>query len=75
MNVAGETGLLCCGFTGEREMSHSAQNYQVLVVDDSPVSRKLVERALKAGAYSLLFAKNGTEALELFRKHSPSIVL
>jgi two-component system, cell cycle response regulator len=56
-------------------MNHSAQNYQVLVVDDSPVSRKLVERALEAGAYSLLFAKNGTEALDLFRKHSPSIVL
>jgi two-component system, cell cycle response regulator len=56
-------------------MSQPAANYRVLVVDDSPVSRKLVEQALEAGAYSLLFAKNCTEALELFRRHPPSIVL
>jgi two-component system cell cycle response regulator len=56
-------------------MDRPAENYQVLVVDDSPVSRKLVEQALEAGAYSLLFAENCTEALELFKRHSPSIVL
>jgi two-component system, cell cycle response regulator len=56
-------------------MSDSAGNYRILVVDDSPVSRKLVERALEAGAYSLLFAKNGAEAMKLFEEHAPSIVL
>jgi len=56
-------------------MNQSAENYQVLVVDDSPVSRKLVEQALEAGAYSLLFAKSCAEALHLFKQHSPSIVL
>jgi len=53
----------------------SAGSYQVLVVDDSAVHRKLVEHALEDGSYSLLFAKSGMEALELFRKHRPEIVL
>jgi two-component system chemotaxis response regulator CheY len=56
-------------------MNQSAANYQILVVDDSPVSRKLVEQALEAGAYSLRFAKSCAEALDLFKRHSPSIVL
>jgi two-component system, cell cycle response regulator len=56
-------------------MEPSAANYQVLVVDDSPVHRKLVEQALESSAYSLLFAKSGTEALELYTRHAPSIVL
>lgn len=56
-------------------MTNTAQSYQVLVVDDSPVYRKLVEHALSPECYSLLFAKSGREALELFAKHSPSIVI
>src|ERR1700743_3157382 len=48
---------------------------QVLVVDDSAVSRKLVEHALEPSGHSLLFAKNGAEALELFRRHAPQIVV
>ncbi len=47
----------------------------VLVVDDSPVYRKLVEHALKDEAYSTVFAKNGREALELYAQHAPSIVI
>jgi two-component system, cell cycle response regulator len=56
-------------------MVKAAATYQILVVDDSPVSRKLVERALEASGHSLLFAKSGQEALELFRQHSPSIII
>ena len=56
-------------------MAKDAATYQILVVDDSPVSRKLVEQALEAADYSLLFAQSGREALELFRRHSPSIVV
>ena len=57
----------------ERElcMNDAAQDLQVLVVDDSPVYRKLVEHALEGGAYSLLFAKSGREALELFVEKYP----
>ena len=56
-------------------MAKAAATYQILVVDDSPVSRKLVEQALEVADYSLLFAKSGREALDLFRQHSPSIVV
>jgi two-component system, cell cycle response regulator len=52
-----------------------AQELQVLVVDDSPVYRKLVEHALEGNPYSLLFAKSGREALELFAGHLPAIVI
>jgi two-component system cell cycle response regulator len=48
---------------------------QVLVVDDSAVSRKLVEHALEPSGHTLLFAKSGAEALELFRRHTPSIIV
>jgi two-component system, cell cycle response regulator len=56
-------------------MSTTDSAYQVLVVDDSPVYRKLVEQMLGSKAYSLLFACNGQEAMELYRKHSPCIVI
>jgi two-component system, cell cycle response regulator len=62
----------------ERELRASdaaAQDLQVLVVDDSPVYRKLVEHALDGSPYSLLFAKSGREALELFARYLPAIVI
>ena len=65
--------LLCV--RRKRHMQQGAASCQILVVDDSPVYRKLVEQALEETAYSVLFAKSGKEALELFLKHSPSIVV
>ena len=49
--------------------------YDVLVVDDSPVYRKLVEQMLESQAFSLHFARNGKEALQLIEEYSPSIIL
>ena len=46
-----------------------------MVVDDSPVYRKLVEQVLYAEPYSLLFARNGQEAMQMFEQHSPCIVI
>src|ERR1700738_38860 len=62
----------------ERELSTNdaaTQDVQVLVVDDSTVYRKLVEHALEGNPYSLLFAKSGRAALELFARHLPAIVI
>ncbi len=56
-------------------MSQKDDKYQVLVVDDSPVYRRLVEQLLTKELYSLLFARNGTEALEMFHEHSPCMVV
>jgi CheY-like chemotaxis protein len=48
----------------------------VLVVDDSIENRRIVERNLKHGdAYELVFAQNGLEALDIFRRRSISLVL
>src|ERR1700738_4685571 len=61
----------------EQELSAGvgAPGLQVLVADDSPVSRKLVEHALEGCGYELLFAKSGREALDLFARYHPSIVI
>jgi diguanylate cyclase (GGDEF)-like protein len=56
-------------------MTEALPKLQVLVVDDSPFSRKLVEHALTGDSYSLLLAKNGDEALQLFKEHRPAIVI
>lgn len=56
-------------------MKSNAPPYQILVVDDSPVYRKLIGHVLSAEPYTLLFAENGKEALELYYKHSPCIII
>jgi diguanylate cyclase (GGDEF)-like protein len=51
------------------------QDFKILVVDDSPIYRKLVEQSLAQDPHSVFFAKNGREALEVFTKHEPSVVI
>lgn len=47
----------------------------MLVVDDSPLYRRLVEETLSSGPYSLIFAENGKDALALFHERQPCIVV
>jgi two-component system chemotaxis response regulator CheY len=56
-------------------MTDAIPKLQVLVVDDSPVYRKLIEHALEDGGYTPLFAQNGREALDLYAQHAPAIVI
>ncbi|MGA7796022.1 MAG: response regulator [Candidatus Acidiferrales bacterium] len=51
------------------------QDLQVLVADDSLVYHKMVDNALCYQPYSLLHASTGREALDLFAKYSPPIVI
>ena len=53
----------------------SSQPFTVLAVDDSAISRKLVEHSLLGQEYEVLFAKNGREALDLFAEHQPAVVI
>jgi len=46
----------------------------LLIVDDEPANLALLRRILQSD-HSLMFARNGAEALELARKHPPSLVL
>jgi two-component system cell cycle response regulator len=56
-------------------MSSAHNTFPVLVVDDSPVSHKLVEQALPPERHAILPAKTAQEALELFAKHRPGLVI
>ena len=47
----------------------------VLVVDDDILSRDLVRGVLATEDYSVLFAENGAQALELAARTSPDVVL
>jgi diguanylate cyclase (GGDEF)-like protein len=48
---------------------------RVLAVDDSPFSRKLLEHALQGQPYTVVFAKNGEEALARFSEFRPNILI
>ena len=56
-------------------MNQADRHYEILVVDDSPVYRKLVEHVLSSEPCSLLFARDGAEAMKLYEQHSPGIVI
>jgi two-component system, cell cycle response regulator len=56
-------------------MNDPARKYEILVVDDSPVYRKLIEQILSGGVYSLSFACGGSEALKAYHQNSPDIVI
>ena len=53
----------------------SSQPFKVLAVDDSAIYRKLVEQSLSRERYAVLFSKNGREALDLFAKYQPAVVI
>jgi CheY-like chemotaxis protein len=55
-------------------MNDPARKYEILVVDDSPVYRKLIEEILSGGVSSLSFACSGSEALKAYHQSSPDIV-
>src|ERR1043166_921288 len=48
---------------------------EVLVVDDSPVSRKIFDQLLPTDLYSVSYACNGRQALQAFKEKAPSIVI
>jgi diguanylate cyclase (GGDEF)-like protein len=48
---------------------------EVLVVDDSPVWRKIFDQILPKDLYSVSYASNGAEAMQVLANKSPSIVI
>src|SRR6202167_2292412 len=56
-------------------MDPSSPEVKILVADDSPIYRKLVEQSLSQEQYTVLFAKSGQQALDLFIEHQPALVI
>src|SRR5580704_10171540 len=50
-------------------------NLKVLVADDSAVYRKLVEQSLSEEDCSVLFARSGREAIEVFARENPALII
>jgi two-component system cell cycle response regulator DivK len=48
---------------------------RILVVDDDPNSRKIIELMLLSQGYSLLFAENGREAVAKAVESTPDLIL
>ncbi len=48
---------------------------KVLIVDDSPTVRRLVELILSQNGFDVISAEDGDTGLELARKHHPKIIL
>lgn len=52
-----------------------SQPLRILAVDDSALSRKLIEYSLAGERYDVVFAKDGREGLALFAEHHPAVVI
>ena len=50
-------------------------NYTLLLVDDEPDILEFVGYNLKKEGYTVYTANNGTEGVELAKKHKPNLVL
>ncbi len=48
---------------------------RVLIVDDDEEDRLLQRHILEAGGHELYFAKNGEEAMRLFMRRTPDVVV
>jgi len=51
------------------------EKFTVMIADDSPVYRKIVEHALCAMPFDLIFASSGRQALQLFAEYRPDVVI
>jgi len=56
-------------------MDTGSQPFNILVVDDSPVYRKMVENVLAVKGWPMFFAKSGREGIDLFSEYRPRVLI
>ncbi len=61
--------------TSVRRYTKLSDRNPILVVDDDPAARSLVESTLRGSGWRVIQAGNGIEALERIENHTPSLVL
>ena len=49
-------------------------NSHILVVDDSPVARRIISRELELGGYTVVEASSGAEALQQVKTNAPALI-
>jgi len=49
--------------------------FKILVIDDEPILRNSLDRALKAAGYDVITAETGEEGLVLYQKERPDLIL
>jgi CheY-like chemotaxis protein len=47
----------------------------ILVVDDSPIQRKIYAAALKSDGYEVMVAENGLQGMEMALQYAPTLIL
>jgi two-component system chemotaxis response regulator CheY len=75
---ASSVGTRLRGRTSKRRVIAGMSKIRALIVDDSSVMRKIVERSLRQAGIELeqvFEASNGADALETLRDHSVDLVL
>jgi two-component system cell cycle response regulator len=59
-----------------QEKNHTTPgSMKVLIADDSPVYRRIVQEALCALPLQMIFASSGKQALELCKAHQPDLII
>jgi two-component system, OmpR family, response regulator len=48
---------------------------KILIVDDEPHMRRLIELSLQKGGFELVLGKDGREALELAAREKPALII
>ncbi len=47
---------------------------KILVVDDSPMMRRVIKKELMVTEYEIIEAEDGIDAIEMFEKHRPNLI-
>ena len=59
----------------QEEMSETESRQKILVADDEASIRRILETRLKMVGYDVVIAEDGEEAVELFNKENPDLVV
>lgn len=71
----GHTGTASEKYARSAAGTAAGKMMKIMIADDSPVYRKIIEDALCAMPFQRIFASSGRQALELYAKHRPDIII